>query len=232
MLSLEIGDDPPYACHSSYSENVRITPVNWMGVNISAFLAFVLVTTFTPGPANISSAAMGVLHGYKNTLKYLYGIATGGFIIMLSCGLISTTLLKFFPSIEATLRFIGADYILWLAFKTLRASYMFQDNDRPTVGFVAGLLLQAVNLKAIVLGLTLYSTFLAPIISKPAYLVLSASFIAAIVFCAASTWALFGWVIKTYLHRPRIERLVNLALSLLLVYTAIVVSGLVNGGDG
>lgn len=202
-----------------------------MGINISAFLAFVFVTTFTPGPANISSAAMGVLHGYKNTLKYLFGIATGGFIIMLLCGLISTTLLKFFPSIEATFRFIGASYILWLALKTLRASYMFQDNGRPIMGFVAGLLLQAVNPKAIIFGLTLYSTFLVPIISKPAYLVLSALFLAEVVFFTTSTWTLFGWAIKTYLHRPRIERLVNLALSLLLVYTAIVLSGVVNGGD-
>ena len=199
-----------------------------MGVNISAFLAFVFVTTITPGPANISSAAMGVLHGYKNTLRYLLGIATGGFIIMLLCGLISTTLLKFFPSIEATFRFIGAGYILWLAFKTVRASYMFQDHDRPIMGFVAGLLLQAVNQKAILFGLTLYSTFLAPIISRPDYLVLSALFIAAVVFCATSTWALFGWVIKTYLHRPRIERIVSLGLALLLVYTAIVLSGIVN----
>ena len=199
-----------------------------MGVDLSAFLSFVLVMTYTPGPGNISSAAMGVLHGYKNTLKFLLGIATGGFIIMLLSGLISTTLLKFFPSIEATFRFIGAGYILWIALKTLRASYMFQDNDRPIMGFVAGLLLQAMNPKAMIFGLTLYSTFLAPVISKPSYLVLSALFIAAIVFCATSTWALFGWVIRTYLRRPRIERLVNLALSLLLVYTAIVLSGIVN----
>jgi cysteine/O-acetylserine efflux protein len=198
-----------------------------MSVNISAFLLFVLVTTFTPGPNNISSASMGVLHGHKNTLKYLLGIATGFFFVMLLCGWISTTLLKVFPSFETALRFIGAGYILWLAFETLRASYTFQENDQSLMGFARGLLLQVLNPKVIVYGLTLYSTFLASITSNPAYLVLSALFLAAMAFCATSAWALFGSAVRTYLHQPRIRRFVNLGLSLLLVYTAIELSGLV-----
>ena len=198
-----------------------------MSVNLVAFFSFVLVTTFTPGPNNISSASMGVLHGYKNTLKYLLGIATGFFFVMLLCGWISTTLLKVFPSFETALRFIGAGYILWLAFKTLLASYTFQENDRSLMGFARGLLLQVLNPKIIVYGLTLYSTFLASITSNPAYLVLSALFLAAMAFCSTSTWALFGSAIGTYLHQPKIRRFVNLGLSSLLVYTAIELSGLV-----
>ena len=198
-----------------------------MSINIIAFFSFVLVTTFTPGPNNISSASMGVLHGYKRTLKYLLGIATGFFFVMVLCGWISTTLLKVFPSFETTLRFIGAGYILWLAFETLRASYTFQEGGQSLMGFARGLLLQVLNPKVIVYGLTLYSTFLAPITGNPAYLVLSALLLTAIAFCATSTWALFGWAIRTYLHQPRIRRFVNLGLSLLLVYTAIELSGLV-----
>jgi cysteine/O-acetylserine efflux protein len=198
-----------------------------VSVNISALFSFVLVTTFTPGPNNISSASMGVLHGYKNTLKYLLGIATGFFFVMLLCGWISTTLMKVSPSFETSLRFIGAGYILWLAFETLRASYTFQEKDQSLLGFARGLLLQVLNPKVIVYGLTLYSTFLASITINPAYLVLSALFLTAVAFCATSTWALFGWAIRTYLHQPRIRRLVNLVLSLLLVYTAIELSGLV-----
>jgi cysteine/O-acetylserine efflux protein len=198
-----------------------------MSINIIAFFSFALVTTFTPGPNNISSASMGVLHGYKSTLKYLLGIATGFFFVMLLCGWISKTLLKVFPSFEPALRFIGAGYILWLAFETLRASYTFQESGQSLMGFARGLLLQVLNPKVIVYGLTLYSTFLAPITGNPAYLVLSALLLTAMAFCATSTWALFGWAIRTYLYQPRIRRFVNLGLSLLLVYTAIELSGLV-----
>ena len=35
-------------------------------------ISFVVVTTFTPGPNNISSASMGVLHGYRKTLNFLF----------------------------------------------------------------------------------------------------------------------------------------------------------------
>ena len=47
-------------------------------------ISFVIVTTFTPGPNNISSAAMGVAYGYRRTIPYLFGIASGFFLVMLA----------------------------------------------------------------------------------------------------------------------------------------------------
>lgn len=196
-------------------------------INFFAVLPFVLITTFTPGPNNISSASMGVLYGYRDTLKYLLGIVIGFFFVMLLCGWISTVLLGVFPSFEPALRFIGALYILWLAFETLRTSYTFRESDQALMGLGRGLLLQVLNAKAIVYGLTLYSTFLASITDSPALLVLSALSLAAINFCSVSAWALFGSAIRTYLHQARIRQFVNLVLSLLLVYTAVGLSGLV-----
>jgi cysteine/O-acetylserine efflux protein len=196
-------------------------------INFVACLSFVLITTFTPGPNNISSASMGVLYGYRRTLKYLLGIVIGFCFVMLLCGWISTALLRVFPSFETALRVIGAGYILWLAFETLRTSYTFRESDQALMGFGRGLLLQVLNAKAIVYGLTLYSTFLAPITDSLALLVLSALLLAAINFCSVSTWTLFGSAIRTVLHQVRIRQFVNLVLSLLLVYTAIELSGLV-----
>ena len=200
-----------------------------MVIDLSAFLTFVLVTTFTPGPNNISSASMGVLYGYRRTVRYLLGISTGFFLIMLLCGLVSTALLGILPSFETVLRIIGAGYILWLAYHTLRASYTFQtDDDQARMGYGNGFLLQLLNPKVIVYGLTLYSTFLAPISGRPLLLGLSALFLAAVAFCATSTWALFGSAIKTYLRRPGIRQAVNTLLSLLLVWTAVELSGILS----
>ena len=197
-----------------------------MGIDVVPFLSFVLVTTFTPGPNNISSASMGVLHGYKKTVKYCLGIATGFFGVMLLCGLISTTLLHILPGVETPLRIAGAVYILWLAFETLHTSYTFEDTDQRPLGFARGILLQVLNPKAIVYGLTLYSTFLSPITGNPTYLLASVLFLSSMSFCSTSTWALFGASIRTYLHQPKIRQGVNLILALLLVYTAIELSGL------
>jgi cysteine/O-acetylserine efflux protein len=48
-------------------------------------MSFVIVTTFTPGPNNISSASMAVMCGYKKTFNYLIGISSGFFVVMIAC---------------------------------------------------------------------------------------------------------------------------------------------------
>ena len=197
-------------------------------VNLMALFSFVLVTTFTPGPNNISSASMGLLYGYRTTLRYLGGIVTGFFFIMLLCGWISSTLLSVFPSFEVALRLVGAGYILWLAFETLRASYTFTERDQTVMGFLNGFLLQVLNAKAIVYGLTLYSTFLASITSSLPYLLLSAFLLAILSFASVTVWTLSGSAISRYLGRTWIRRFVNVVLALLLVYTAIELSGLID----
>src|SRR5512134_2940622 len=100
-----------------------------MTVNLFPLISFVLISTFTPGPSNISSASMGVLHGYKKTLNFLLGLAAGFFIIMLLSGWISAALLRTFPSLETALRYVGAGYILYLAFAILKASYTFDSQS-------------------------------------------------------------------------------------------------------
>ena len=130
-----------------------------MGIDFIPLASFVVVTTFTPGPNNISSASMGVLYGYRDTVKYLTGISVGFFFIMLLCAYVSSTLLRLTPSVEPMLRIIGAAYILWLALSTARASYGFNSMDQPPMGFKKGFLLQTLNPKVAIYGLTLYSTF-------------------------------------------------------------------------
>ena len=198
-----------------------------MPIEFAPFLTFVLVACFTPGPNNISSASMGVLYGYKKALPYLLGIISGLTLMMLLSGMIASSLFSIVPGLEKWLRYIGALYILWLAYSILRTSYNFQSNENPHLGYFKGMALQLVNPKVIVYGMTLYSTFLAPIVRDPVLLVLSALFSGTVTFVAVSTWTLFGSAIKTYLHRPRVRLGVNIILSLLLVYTAIDISGLI-----
>ena len=197
-----------------------------MDINLVPFLSFVLITTFTPGPNNISSTSMGVLYGYRRSLKYLLGIATGFFFIMLLCGLVSTTLLRIFPSFEWVLRLIGAAYIIFLAIETLRASYNFSKEDQPLMGFMRGMLLQLLNAKMIIYGITLYATFLGPLVNQPFYLVISAVGLASLAFLSVSTWTIFGAGIRTYLRLPKVQLWVNIILASLLVYAAIELSGL------
>src|SRR5215207_5257141 len=91
-----------------------------MPADLFPLLSFVLISTFTPGPSNIASASMGVLYGYKHTLNFQAGLAAGVFLVMLLSGWISTTLLQIVPALEPALRYLGAAYMLYLAFAILK----------------------------------------------------------------------------------------------------------------
>jgi threonine/homoserine/homoserine lactone efflux protein len=54
-----------------------------------------------------------------------------------------------------------------------------------------------------------------------------AALLAAVSFFATSAWALFGTAIKTYLHDPRLITAINIILSLLLIYTAVTLTGII-----
>jgi cysteine/O-acetylserine efflux protein len=196
-----------------------------MNPEIIALISFVAVTTYTPGPNNISAASMGVLYGYKRTLPYMLGMVSGFFMMLTLSGLVSGFLIEKIPAFEVVLRFAGALYILWLAWHTLRASYTFDEEQTKPLGFIQGFLLQVLNVKVIVYGLTLYGTFLSNKIPSTLHLVLSALLFACVGFTSVSLWTLFGAGIRRYLNQPKVRRVVNIALALLLVYTAVDISG-------
>jgi cysteine/O-acetylserine efflux protein len=172
---------------------------------------------------------MGVLYGYKRTLKYLIGIASGFFLVMLLCGLISTRLLTIFPTFERILRIIGAFYILWLAVATLRESYSFTEKEQPLMGFIHGMSLQILNAKMIIYGMTIYSTFLSSYANQFQFLILSAVGLAGLAFISVSVWALFGSLIRSYLVVKKVKLIVNIILACMLAYSALQLSGLLTG---
>lgn len=197
-----------------------------MGSDLVPLLSFAIVTTFTPGPNNISSAAMGVLYGYRNTLTYLMGISTGFFVMMVLAATLSNTLLALIPELERYLRGVGAAYILYLAYGTLRCTYAFSESEQPRLAFARGLCLQMVNPKVVVYGLTLYTTFMAPVVGRLDLCILSATGFAATAFAATSTWTLFGAAIRKHLKNEKLRRWINTVLCLLLIYTALSLSGI------
>jgi cysteine/O-acetylserine efflux protein len=189
-------------------------------MNLFSIISYILVSSFTPGPSNISTASMAILHGYKATLKYQFGLALGVFLLMFLSGLFSAALLSIFPALEPILRYLGAAYILYLAFGILKASYTFAEKDIKPLGVGNGFVLQILNPKLTVYAFSLFGTFLASATGNFVLIVLLALALAAVSFCATSTWSLFGTGIKSQLHHPRLRMAVNILLSLLLVYSA------------
>jgi cysteine/O-acetylserine efflux protein len=198
-----------------------------MKFEILSIITFALITTFTPGPNNISSASVGLNNGYIKTLPYLLGIFSGFFVIMILSAFLSVSLINTFPRIERILAIVGSLYILWLAYHTLIANYNFEDEKKSPLGFFRGFLLQILNPKVIIYGITLYSTFLKDLPRYSFQLPLTALFFAFISFCSISTWTLFGSFIRKYLTNIKAKLILNVFMSLLLVLTAVKISGII-----
>lgn len=196
------------------------------GIAFLPLTLFIFTTMITPGPNNITGASMGILHGYRKSVGYVLGVGSGFFFIMLLSGLLSSILLKSIPGFERIVRILGALYILWMAFGLLRSSLVKNLADQPLLGFFGGLFLQFLNPKVMVLGLTLYSSFLASITGNYGLLVLSAGMLACLAFIITSIWTLAGSILFQKLKNPAILRVVNSMLALLLAYTAIELSGI------
>lgn len=179
----------------------------------------------TPGPNNITGASMGISHGYRKSVRYVLGVGAGFFIIMVLSGLLSAFLQKYIPHFEQIVRVAGAIYILWMAYGILRSSFSADLAPQPALGFWRGLLLQFLNPKVMVMGLTLYASFLAPLAAQPAALAGSAAILGTLAFCFTSLWTLAGAVLTRSFKNAGLMRAVNAVLALLLVYTAIELSG-------
>lgn len=190
--------------------------------NFPAFLSYVLITTFTPGPNNIMSMSNSSRYGLKKSINFNYGVFAGFFTVLLLSNLFSRTLFEFIPMIKPYMTFIGAAYISCLAWKTFNSkppSGNATDDGKSTTKFTKGFLLQFVNPKGIIYGVTTASTFIIPYYSSPVILFLFALLMAILGFISTVSWGLFGSIFQMFMKKH--HRLVNSVMALLLVYTAI-----------
>lgn len=199
-------------------------------IDLASLLLFTFITIYTPGPANIACTSLGVRFGIKRTAKFVYGSGIGFTFTSLLGGLLSNLLLTIVPSIELVMRLVGSAYILYLAYKMLKIDYSFtQDNQQTSTqefGFKYGFVIQLLNIKSIIFIITLYTTFLNPLIGKPVLIFFSAVVLGLIGLGANFLWASLGAAISSFLNQERIKGIVNVLLALLLVYTALKLSGI------
>lgn len=188
--------------------------------NFYPFLAYVAVTTFTPGPNNILSMTHAMRYGYRNIMRFLLGIFVGFTVVMLACGLLNVALVSLLPQVKHWLNLLGAAYMLYLAAHILFA--------RPAAGgdspdgmnsFKGGLTLQFLNLKLILYGVTVFSTFIVQAYQNPLQVSLFAPLLAGVGLVACFCWALGGGLFRSFLNRY--ERGFNFVMAALLAYTAV-----------
>lgn len=188
--------------------------MNWM-----SFLTYALITTFTPGPNNIMSLSNASRLGVRRSLPFTFGVFAGFSIVMLLSTLLSTALYSVLPAIKTPMLFVGAAYLLYLAWKTYKSTGVHEESSLKS-GFWSGLLLQFINPKGIVYAIVSMETFIIPYYHGQTLALIGIALLMS-ALCLASTvsWAVFGSVFKLLFSKYR--KTTNIVMALLLVYCAV-----------
>lgn len=186
-----------------------------------AYVLFCFATAGTPGPNNMMLLASGANFGFRRTVLHILGISCGLGFMVLCMGFGLGGVFKAFPVLHEILRWVGAGYMLWLAWK-IGTSDKVSDREaasRPMT-FLQAAAFQWVNPKAWAMALGAVTTYAPEGGSWTIVPLLAGTFMLVGAPCSAA-WAGFGRGLRPFLDRPAILRTFNVTMALLLVISLV-----------
>jgi threonine/homoserine/homoserine lactone efflux protein len=165
------------------------------------FLLFVLAMTSTPGPGNLASLALGQTFGFRAAVPFLAGSALGfaGLNLLVALGL--GRLLTASPALWTALQALGLGYIVYLAWRILRA-HLAEPGAARRLGLWEGALVHPFSPKSWAMSVAGFGQFAdpaAPLSLQAAFFVLA---FFAFQVSAHSLWCVAGAALLRWLRRP------------------------------
>ncbi|MBC2675224.1 LysE family transporter [Listeria booriae] len=192
--------------------------------NVAAFLSYVFLTAYTPGPNNIMAMSNASNDGFKKSFRFCLGVLAGFFVVVTASAVFSAALYDFIPKIEPFMRFVGAAYILWLAWTILRDKPKNKKGNKVRLEpncFFTGMVMQFVNVKVILYGITTFSTLVLPYFTGVMEVSFFVLLLTVIGFSGTCCWAMFGSIFSRIFAEHK--RGLNVVMALLLGYCAITI---------
>ena len=189
---------------------------------IAAISIYYFVMYATPGPNNSILTASGIKFGFIRSIPNIIGISSGhGVQLALVCfGLGS--LFTQFPILLEVLKYIGACYLLYLAWKMFGSLNISMTEEKSSpLKYHEAILFQFVNPKAWVICITAVSLFYPEnvnLIIGTLFLVIMSTIIN---LPSISIWAFGGSIIRRYLSNKKLKTIIEWILAILLLGTAI-----------
>ena len=187
---------------------------------LGPLVTFAVATSVTPGPNNIMVTASGANFGFRRTVPHMLGVAIGFTVMVLAIGLGLSEVFERFPIIHEALRYGGAAYLLYLAYRIATAAPVAPDATGPAgrpLTFLQAALFQWVNPKGWMMAvgaISTYTTVGGNLIVESALIALT---FGAIGLPSVALWAGLGAAIGRLLQARWALRAFNIAMALLLV---------------
>jgi len=175
-----------------------------------------VVTALSPGPNNILALSVSGNVGIKQSKKILLGIYVGFFCIMVLCGAFSTALVVIIPDVIVYMKYIGVVYILWLAYHVAISKPAEMGSLIIGQSFWKGFLLQFVNVKIILWGITAFTSFVLPYYDTSPSIMGFILLLTLIGDGATHIWAIAGVTLSRFLKKHWRGTSVSMAIILLI----------------
>lgn len=188
--------------------------------HISAFISYIFLTAYTPGPNNIMAMSNAGKYGFWKGLRFCAGALLGFVIVMSASAAFGSMLFYYIPAIEPVMKYIGPVYILYLAYMIYKDKpHSEKKQYLETNCILTGMLLQLVNVKVILYGITAFTTFILPYYQSIPVLILFVFLLSAVGSTGNLLWALFGSLFQKLFTKH--QKIFNTAMALLLAYCAV-----------
>ena len=183
-----------------------------------AFLAFMVVMYFTPGPNNIMLLSSGLTYGFRRTIPHIVGIVLGFAFMVAAVGLGLGTVFLAYPILQTILKYAGAAYLIYLA-----AVIAFSGPAKPgeadgrgPMTFWGAAMFQWINAKGWVMVIGTITAY-AAIAAVPWNIAIQVGLSLILGTVSCIVWALFGTALRPVLTSPRAIRIFNVAMAILLL---------------
>lgn len=193
-------------------------------MNYAPLLLYLATTSITPGPNNLMCMYLGANYGLRGSRKFLIGSMGSVFIKALLCGLLNVLLASYVPKIIPYLKWIGALYMLWLAFSMIRSACKKEETaeKQGESTYLSGILLQCLNMKSWIAAISVFSVYVVPYTSSLTAVAAVAVIMLVMLIAASLCWCLFGRAIQRVYLKWRLPISILMALSLIFcAWTAI-----------
>ena len=183
------------------------------GYVLGNFFIYSVVNAFTPGPGNILALNTVTNYGYKKGRPLFGGIFAGYYVVQILCAVFVFGVSTFMPDVLGIMKYIGAAYILWLAVH-IALSRPEAGAVEKSASFLKGFLLQFVNIKIYLFGITALTGYITGYSASLWVLLLFEIIIATIGTIATLTWVGMGVLLQRAYQKY--YRVINMILAFIL----------------
>lgn len=187
----------------------------------TALLVLATAMSFSPGPNTTLSTALAANGGLRHAMRFVVAVPVGWSLLLALCAAGVGALVVAVPALRWGIKALGVGYLLWLAWRLAHSATLGQASDAQLkVGFVQGVALQFLNIKAWLLALTLVAGWIAGQPNALHRFAIVAPVMLFYAFTSNFTYAAMGALLRHWLAEGKRLLWFNRCMAAILVLTA------------